>query len=417
MEMGFPRTAAEQALRRMRNNVSAATEYLLAHPDIVGAARDEEARGPAEPAPADAAPAIAAEDAQPAAVPADGAAAPAADAPAPVEDAGAAQPDVEMGEVAPVAAAEPAKVEEPPVKVDQGPPIEEVKDKLKASRDELKPVFMSRALTLAEDYGDLVFDIKNVFGLLNSVDEKSTPSLQPLLDELNSLVASSGDASAPGSVKSESGASTRVRLLALLTTDAGYRESVEPIRESIMASTLRFQQLYAASKPAADARPQWLASAMVVADSLFSIQNVPKPTEVLAEGEELPSFELVAQGPAWEDEKKAFFDLTLDVLEKGVSTREVFISTLRLLLVLTRDHALATSLVERGGLNLLFSAFATERPETKGCHSYVVMILRHVVEDKAMLQPMIEREIEAWFANSRTRVRSPFSSSLFCTPP
>jgi E3 ubiquitin-protein ligase HUWE1 len=184
-----------------------------------------------------------------------------------------------------------------------------------------------------------------------------------------------------------------------------------------MASALRFQQIYIASKPAADARPKWLASAMVVADSLFSIQNVPKPTEILAEGEELPSLELVAQGPAWNDEKKAFFDLALDVLEKGVSTREVFISTLRLLLVLTREHALATALVDRGGLNLLFSSFATERPETKGCHSYVVMLLRHVVEDKAMLKPMIEREIEGWFANSRSKVclLSPFLPSPLLT--
>ncbi|GAA5942817.1 hypothetical protein JCM10213_002959 [Rhodosporidiobolus nylandii] len=414
MDMGFPRGACEAALRRCRNNVNLAVDYLFTHPDIVGAAREEEARGPANPAPAGDAAAAPAPEAE--AAPAEGANPPAAAEgeaapaqPTEGEAAPAAQPadgqppaDVEMGDASSSEAtpAEPAKEEEP-VKSpeEQGPPLNEVKEQLKAARDELKPAFMSRALTLAEDYGDLVFDIKGIYSLLNPTagDEKAPPSLQPLLDELNALV-SGDDAS-----KNESAASTRLRLLALLTTDAAYRESVEPIRETVMVSALRFQQLYAAQKPAADARPKWLASAMIVADSLFSIQNVPKPTTVLAEGEEIPSLELVAQGPAWVEERKAFFDLAVDVLEKGISTREVFISTLRLLLVLTKDHELATALVDRGGLNALFASFAKESAETKGCHSYVVMILRHVVEDKSLLKPMMEREIEAWFGNSRSK--------------
>ncbi|GAA6031536.1 hypothetical protein JCM8097_006506 [Rhodosporidiobolus ruineniae] len=416
IDMGFPRGAAETALRRCRNNVELAAGYLLEHPDIVGAAREEELRAPAAPAagdaPADgAAPAQEGEQAAPAA---DAAAAPAqpaegeAAAAAPAPEAGPSgegQADVEMGEATAStsgAEAEQKKDEPAPasaVEEPKGPSLDEIKEQLKSAREQLKPAFMSRALTLAEDYGDLVFDIKNIYSLLNSADEKATPSLQPLLDELNSLVTDDETAK-----KNEAAAATRLRLLALLTTDAAYRESVEPIRETVMTATMRFQELYTAQKPGQDGRPKWLASAMLVADSLFSIQNVPKPVEILPEGEEVPSVELVAQGPAWEKERQAFFDLALDVLEKGISTREVFISMLRLLLVLTRDHALAQALVDRDGLRMLFSSFATERPETKGCHSYVVMIMRHVVEDKTLLKPMIEREIETWFANSRSKV-------------
>ncbi|GAA5823738.1 hypothetical protein JCM11251_003273 [Rhodosporidiobolus azoricus] len=413
-DMGFPRGAAETALRRCRNSVAFATEYLLQHPDLVGAARDEEARGgpaaDAQAADGAAAPAQDGQDGQPAEAgqvggpaqqdgPGDPAAAPAADAvPSPAE--GQNQADVEMAAAPtasePAAADQPAKEkEEEEVKLAD---LEEVKRDLQTAREELKPALMSRTLTLAEDYGDLVFDIKGIFGLLNAADDKGKPTLQPLLDELNTLV--SGDKAS----QNESAASTRLRLLALLTTDPAYRESVESVREAVMASVVRFQQLYAASNPARDARPKWLGPALLVADSLFSIQNVPKPTTILAEGEEQPTIELIPQGPAWKDEQKAFFDVALDVLDKGVSTREVFISVLRLLLVLTRDNGIAKALVDQGGLAKLFSSFATERPETKGCHSYVVMILRHVVEDKALLRPMMEREIEAWFGTSRSKV-------------
>ncbi|GAA6062543.1 hypothetical protein JCM10212_004309 [Sporobolomyces blumeae] len=408
VDMGFPRGACETALRRCRNNVGLATEYLLQHPDIVGAARAAEARGPAEGAPQDqageAAPPAgdANADAAVAAPAPDQAAAP--DAPAEVaEPAGEAAPpaaepaqpeaaapaaDVEMGEAA---------ESEPETTESKGPPLDEIRESLKKSREELKPHFLNRALTLAEDYGDLVFDIKNVYSLLSAADEKATPSVQPLLDQLSEYVVDKA-------VSNAQAAATRLRLIALLSTDPAYRESIEPARETIMSSILPLRKIYMASPPAKEDRPAWLPPAMLIADSLFSIQNVPKPIEILPEGEAVPAVELVAQGPAWTDERKAFFDMTMDVLEKGVSTREVFMSALRLLLVLTRDHALAVEFVNRDGPKRLLANFAEETPETKGCRPYIVMILRHVVEEPAILKPMMEREIEVWFGNGRSKV-------------
>ncbi|GAA6048825.1 hypothetical protein JCM3770_003640 [Rhodotorula araucariae] len=408
MDMGFPRSASETALRRCRNNVALATEYLLQHPDLVGAARDEEVRQAADPAPAPAAdaPAPVVEGdapADPAPAPVEQEQPAQADAPAPAEAAPEPpQPDVEMGEAPPSAA---QVAEEPvaasPLEEPKGPPLEDVRKDLEVARKELKPDFMERALDLAEEYGDLVFDIKSVFGLLNPTEgDNSTAPLQALLTDLAARFEVAVDEAAKG----ESAAAARLRLVALVTTDPVYRESVEPNREEIMRTVMRCQQLYSTQSPAKDARPKWLAPLMLVADSLVSIQNVPKPTTILPEGEDVPVVELIAQGPAWDEERRALFDLAMDVLEKGVSTREVFISTARLLLVLTRDHVLAAEFVRRDGLMTLFASFATDAPETKGCHSYAVMILRHIVEDKAILRPMIEREIEIWFGNSRSKL-------------
>ncbi|GAA6003447.1 E3 ubiquitin-protein ligase TOM1 [Rhodotorula paludigena] len=417
MDMGFPRTACETALRRCRNNVALATEYLLQHPDLVGAARDEELRAPA-PAPAAAAAAEAPAPADPTDAQAEAGPAPTAevvpaapdaapeqpaDAPVAVAEVPAQPVDVEMGEASTSTAQEqPAdEAAAPAAEEPQGPPLDELKKTLEETRKEIKPDFVNRALELAEEYGDLVFDIKSVFALFGSPEgETASAPLKSLLADLASRLEGSTEEVA----KSEAAAAARFRLIALITTDPAYRESVEPNREELMAATIRCQKLYSAQPPAKDARPKWLAPLMLVSDSLLSIQNVPKPTTILAEGEEVPSVELVAQGPAWNDERAALFDLAMDVLEKGVSTRELFISTLRLLLILTRDHDLAAKFVERDGLKLIFSAFASESPETKGCHSYAVMILRHIVEEKSVLRPMMEREIELWFGNSRSKV-------------
>ncbi|GAA5939453.1 E3 ubiquitin-protein ligase TOM1 [Sporobolomyces koalae] len=400
VDMGFPRGACETALRRCRNNVGLATEYLLQHPDVVGAARAAEARAPAEPAqPEEPAAAPPAEEA-PAALSAEPAAAPAPEATNQAE-----QPNPDQPEAAPTAAADvemkeseesKAIVETSPPEA-RGPPLDEVKSQLKQARDELKPTFLDRALTLAAIFEEIVFEIKNVYSFLTASDEKGTASIQPLLDQLESYVGQTDE-------NETKAASSRLRLLALLTTDAAYREAVEPSRETIMKYVVRLSSTYLSSPPDKDNRPKWLASVMLIADSLFSIQNVPKPTEILPEGEELPAFELIAQGPAWKDERQAFFDVTMDVLEKGISTREVFLSTLRLLLVLTRDHDLAAAFAERNGPKHLFDAFTEETPETKGCRSYVVMILRHVIEERTILKPMMEREIEVWFSNGRSKI-------------
>ena len=41
VDMGFPREAAERALARSRNNISVATEYLLAHPFLANETPDD----------------------------------------------------------------------------------------------------------------------------------------------------------------------------------------------------------------------------------------------------------------------------------------------------------------------------------------------------------------------------------------
>lgn len=207
VDMGFPRGACETALRRCRNNIGLATEYLLQHPDIVGAARAAEARALVEPAPAEATPAAAeGQEGQPAAPAAEveQAAAPANEAEAQPQDP-EAQPapaqDVEMGDAAAAAAndaetKEATEEEESSVSAEsKGPPLDELKEELKKARETLKPQFLDRALTLAEDYGDLVFDIKNIFSLLSATDDKGTPSVQPLLDQLATY---HGEKDAPG---------------------------------------------------------------------------------------------------------------------------------------------------------------------------------------------------------------------------
>lgn len=206
------------------------------------------------------------------------------------------------------------------------------------------------------------------------------------------------------SVVQEQAIATRLRIIALLAADAAYSETISKARSSLMEILVKLQKVYITQLPSKETRPKWLAIAMLVADSLFTTTEIPKETQVLAAGEEVPAASTICQGPTWTEEKKAYFALAMDVLSKGVSDRETFLSTLRLLLVLTRDHELASLFAKSDGLRLLYSSFIVETPETKGCRSYAVMILRHVVEEKPLLLSVMEREIEGWFSVPRSKV-------------
>lgn len=398
-DMGFPRRAAETALTRCRNNLNIATEYLLSHPDVVGSARvaEAEALSSAEVELVNGAVVPALED-PPAAVAAPDVAEPVYVPPTPVVDEQAVpSADVEMTEAAPAA---DALVESIPGIRRVTASLEAVKVALESARGSLRQSFLKHALDLAEQFPEIVFEIKGAFNVLGpDGSDNSTTGITDLINDLNALV--DGDALSPAQILA---AATRFRLAALLATDAVYREAIEGTRTELMQVLLKFCAVYLKDAPDKDARPAWLASAMLVTDSLLSLAEVSLPTTILAAGDAPPSVDLVGQGPAWRDERVSYFDLALDVLAKGISTREVFISTLRLLLVLTRDHEQATAFVARDGLRLLFSSFVTERVETEGCRPYAVMILRHVVESKEILLPMMEREIEAWFGQPRAKV-------------
>ncbi|SGY62078.1 BQ5605_C007g04651 [Microbotryum silenes-dioicae] len=419
VDMGFPRSAVELALQRCRNNVGFATEYLLQHPDLVGAARAREAAEPQAAANEAEAPANPPENQAQAQ---DGDAA-GPDAPAPEAGnppaPGAANGDVEL-EID-IVVGEDASMDEIVAAVEQElattpivpPPTtemietrsrEQIDEENKATqaqldemRNQLKPEFLAKALVLAEDFGDLVFDIKSALTLL----EIGPISLKPLLEGLEGVTFAAEDNDVRKA--QDNAAAVRWRVIALVLVDQSLRQIIDPNVDAIVAASASFQREYVLRSADKDSRPKWLASVMLVADSVFSIGEAVTRTTVAPPGEESSVPTLTTLGSNWATERSGWLDLAMDVLKKGISDRETFVSTVRLLMVLTRDHGHAARFVAEQGLEPLLAAFAVERPETAACRAYVTIILRHVVEDASILLPIMESEINAWFSSSRSK--------------
>ncbi|KAI0081201.1 hypothetical protein K474DRAFT_1768664 [Panus rudis PR-1116 ss-1] len=427
MDMGFPRSAAERALVRARNNVNTAAELLLAHPFPFPP--DPE---PNEPAPAPA-PAPAPEpepEAQPAPAPAPAADAAPADAPADVpadvpvdtapSDALAAtegqppQPaDTEAASTSPAEVsgsggaaleAEAEPIAEPP-KV--GKSHEELLEELNTLRDPLKEGVGRRALSLVDEHPSLVFDIQRVFVGPNTGYRDQ--SIRNLLDDIKAFSPSAYE-------HQEHPIAVRLRLLALVLGEPSAAMAI-PSNETKHLMDLLISLLL--SKPEGhdftSSPPKWLAAHLLVCEALLLLGEEPCTANLPKEDEPVVKPELEC-GPLYPEARNTLFELCCKLISQSTTGRDEQLSSLRLLILLTRDYKFASEFAKRNGVEWIFQCVksATATATASGIHPYVAMLLRHIVEDPATLQHSMRQEIKRWFATPRNRLVDPSSYVRSC---
>lgn len=385
LDMGFPRSAAERALVRTRNNVNAAAELLLAQPFPFApdppAQPNELAPEPApQPAPEPAPTADANANPEPAAAPSNT-----------IQSNDGTQQDAEQpAQDEPIAEPEPATV---------GKGTEEWLKELNAAREPLKEGIGRRALTLVDQHPSLVFDIQRLF--VGPSSGYRSQSIQCLLDDINSFAAAAYD-------HQEHPLAVRFRLFALLLGEPSASNSLSNSDAEQLMKVLVSLLL---SRPSGELEgppnaPKWLAAHMLVAEALLMMGEEPRLITLPKEGEEIKSNEALQNGSLYPEARDKLFDLSLTLIGTQPLGRDELLSALRLLILLTRDSKYAVSFSQRNGVEVLFRCVkaATAASNASGIHSYVAMILRHVVEDSSILRHIMKQEVKRYFANPRNRV-------------
>jgi E3 ubiquitin-protein ligase HUWE1 len=97
------------------------------------------------------------------------------------------------------------------------------------------------------------------------------------------------------------------------------------------------------------------------------------------------------------------FDFCYNFLSCLMPDSNELIACLQLLVLLTKSHHMATEFVTRGGLPLLLDRFKGTGNDAQGCQVHVILILRHVTEDRAILESLMRRDFILWFSQPRTR--------------
>lgn len=378
-DMGFPRSAAERALARTHNNVSAATDLLLSHPLPLPPDPEPESdtqqdgvegglEQPAEPTDEDA------------------------------EES--TTRDEEMGSEEVTSSAPPEAPAEP-VSSEQGKGLEELRQELNATREPLKSNLTRQALLLVDDHPSLIFEVHKTF--LRPSPDLQELSIRSLIDDIKEY--------SPGALDvQEEPLATRCRLLALVLSEC---PTLEPsIGRNLMDCLLALLLSNSSAMEPDHATPKWLASHLLVTEALLNIGDQPIPVVLPKEGDPVVPQDLNL-GPPYPDARSIVFDFCIRLLALPNLPRDEFLAVLRLLVVLSRDHSVASKFVGRDGISLVFKHLKGHGGA--GSYSYIAIILRHVAEDLHALQGTMRQEIKRFLSQPRTRIVDVSSFVRNCT--
>ncbi|KAI8588501.1 hypothetical protein BDZ88DRAFT_397137 [Geranomyces variabilis] len=390
VDMGFPRAAAETALVRCANHVGRAAEYLLMHPNLVATAGYAGASASASSAAP--APAAAATDPAPATVETEPPASPAAPAPESAPAATTNDPmdtsDSEAGDEDPDLAAALA-----PADKGKGPaPVESALEKL---RNELKADIPSRSLELLDNVDEkVIFSIKELFCLVGVSDIPAT--IKYVGDDI--------ERAREEMVQNPSQANTkrfavRLRLFTLIVSDAAWQKSGIENSQPLIGCLLQMTSADGISSSS------WLPSALLVLESYISLSDEPKSVPFqLPDGTTTNYDHNVDNGVLKRlttEERLKFMQSLVSLMALDTIDKEMLHAVMRLIVRLTRSHGIAIEFARVGGIPLLFN------PNRIGLFhaqpAMTIMILRHIIEDSAILKATMERELVHWFTHPRPR--------------
>jgi E3 ubiquitin-protein ligase HUWE1 len=363
IDMGFPRSAAERALSRTGNNLSAATEILLSHPF---------------PLPPDPDPELEVTTTEP-----------------PLEehvaDADGAEVGlVQMEDVAPTPG-EGMTSEEPPsppaeIPVVVGRSAEQWRKELDEAREPLRAGLSRQALLLIDEHVSLLFDLRAVFLRPNNAHLKQ--AIQELVDDIKAFSPFAYDVQ-------EQPLANRCRLIALVLSESPSLFNQET-RSTLMDSLLAL--LLSSIDP--EHPPRWLATHLLVTEALFTLAAEPRAVAVPKEGEPIV-VEAITVGPPLKGAKAIVFDFCLRLLAVSDLPTDEWLSILRLFVLLTRDYDMALQFMKSDGLSMLLSR--VKASAVPGSSTYIAIILRHIVEDPLTLRNIMQHTIKRYFEQPRTR--------------
>ncbi|KAJ6593931.1 hypothetical protein B0H19DRAFT_1215807 [Mycena capillaripes] len=357
-DMGFPRSAAERALARTQNNLNAATDLLLSHPFPL----------PPDPIPGP----------EPAEV-------------APVDpiDTEPAEEPIAVDPASESAAAPEAEVDPPEP---SGKSTEQWQKELDEAREPLRAGISRQALLLVDEHLSLIFHLHVAFIRPNNAHQQQ--AVRDLVDDIKDFSPFAYDVQ-------EQPLANRCRLLALVLCETPSSLSPE-LRVTLMDSLLALLLSNPVSiDPEHPSIPRWLAAHLLVTEALFTLADEPRAITLPKEDEPIVT-EVIPTGPPLTEARTIVFDFCLRLLAIPDLPNDELLSTLRLFVLLTRDHEAASQFVKRDGLSMLFRRLKASA--VPGSSSYIATILRHIVEDAGIIQNIMKQAIKRYFSQPRTNV-------------
>ncbi|KAI9470603.1 MAG: hypothetical protein EXX96DRAFT_362871 [Benjaminiella poitrasii] len=321
--------------------------------------------------------------------------------------------------------------------------VSENLEKLKAFRQELCELLPAPLLALSDEREDLMFDVRDLLVLLGknqdakSTTEDSTSSRTTTSVTKTSLMIISMLLDWVAEIRHDKSKSlllaSRLRLLALLLREPPMQKTMIKLSDRFLflLDMLEFMNV-----EQDEPLPTWSATLFLVLETLIAQADEPKRVKLSApcrhplldssssftEDEEenndntnnnIDGEDVIMQDAAsvsainainvTYEQRIKLLECSVSLLRKSKLSRDEIYAILRMVVRLTKDHSSALHFVGIGGMPLLFSKPRSSLDGLQGQQVYIILILRHIVESKAVLESAMKEIIINWFTNPRPR--------------
>ncbi|KAF8948924.1 hypothetical protein BGZ47_001133 [Haplosporangium gracile] len=428
VDMGFPRSAAEIALTRCGNQIERAAEYLLTHQDVVAAAIYDQERNaasrstPTTTASAATTAAMPSTEGQPGSSTGESASAAASANPPTETDSGdddeesMLQRALDMSvdaeassSSANVSMTEPAGTVSPK-SLDQNftPEAHKMRQQeLKDARQEVQNTLIQRSLELLPLIDGIIFYVRDIFILL--CKDKDSAVLEGLVDVTVTTGQKHDAADTEHSQETGELFGAYLRLSALLFAEANIQTAMESHVRKLLPQFMSTLAKVATSTASQKKESNWLSPLLLMVEGFLSLSDEIKsvPDEAAGDGKSKSTQEdqAMSERLVVESDLGALLKHCISLMKQVDLSKDVVISVFRILVRLTRHHSLAIEFLEAQGLALMSSTLKPDSIGVQGQQSYIIMVMRHIIEDTTILQATMEKEIVRWFSQpSRPRV-------------
>jgi len=287
------------------------------------------------------------------------------------------------------------------------------KEDLDEERTKLQKDLIERCLDVVRAHPDSVFEISDLVDitLLRSDNEEKRTEVGEILANALMSFAMNDDVERR---ENGQGISAYAHLLSLLLQNRPFFESTLPTLKQNIEDYLGFLKVSPASSN--EELPSWLPYILLIFEILLSDDQQPvevhwKPPVTDDEPLEQPVWKV--KEPSVSDEhRSALLRAILDILPRVGKEESLAISVLRILVILTRDHAMAKIVGEKRNLQRLFvmakqsCSGGSARLNQTHISDNIMIILRHIVEDEDVVRQIMQTEIRQFLSSAQRNPRS-----------
>ncbi|KAK0747675.1 hypothetical protein B0T21DRAFT_343426 [Apiosordaria backusii] len=286
------------------------------------------------------------------------------------------------------------------------------KEDLDHERAQLSNELISRCLDVIRAHPDSVFEISDLIQnmiLKTDNEEKRTEVGELLANALMSLSLDEDEKKANGRT-----IAAYAHLLSLLLQNSSFFKSTLPSLRLYIAEYLGF--LKVSSTNSSEELPPWMSYVLLVFETLLvdeeQLVDIKwKPPAAEDDPVEAPVWTAKEPTISAED-RSTLLSSVLEILPRIGKEEILAVSVLRILVILTRDHAMAKTVGEKRNLQRLFvmakqlCAGGSAPLNRSRITDYIMIILRHIVEDEEIIRQVMQNEVRQYFATSSNRGRA-----------